>query len=171
VSSSSFSSSSAIFVCRVGGWGQKCNNPNANNPGCYRKDTLSSCFGILVVGEGFTITLNSSEAVEDYLPEGGTPDALNKSYTNPGPKVGINVLAGQLTALSLNVGFDTCDPEFSSSGSSLGDQVYCADGPCDGMTVFAILALGHQVLGGGTVPSPFTYSTLNDCLKPAYLCY
>ena len=117
-----------------------------------------------MVGVGFTITLTSSDAVKQYLPGGGKAEALTENHTNPVDANKLGILAGQMTALSLNVGFDRCDPDFSSSWSSLGDQVYCAEGPCKGMTVSAILTLGNQVLGGGSIPSHFNIGVLNTCV-------
>ena len=149
-----------MFVYCVGGWGARC---NGNNPGCYRDDNWSKCFGTLVVGGTFAITFDSSEAVENFLPAGGKSEQLVTNHLNPAKSLGI--LASQLTALSLSVGFDICNDDFSSSGSSLGDQVYCAGGLCDGMTVSQILTLGQQVLGGAQEP-PWSddLGILNTCV-------
>jgi hypothetical protein len=123
-----------------------------------------------VVGEGgFTLRLTTSEAVASYLPDGSTPLPLTQDYVDPpkpqqGQKSMISVLAGQVTTLSLNVIFDSCDPNFSPSTLSLRDQVYCNTGPCNGLTVWEILDVGNQALGGGTIPSGFTYSSINDCV-------
>lgn len=165
-------SAASIFLCRVGGWGAGC---NGNNHGCYREIHFSSCYpNGLVVGDTnrYTITFTTPAAVMNFLPNKQAPGPLSQDYTDPPENSELGNLASQMTALNLNVGFDSCDPSFSSAGSSLGDQVYCKAGPCSGMTVSEILTLGNQALGG-TITMPYTfprtvsvfdsYSILNAC--------
>jgi hypothetical protein len=129
----------------------------------------------LVVGDsgGFTITFTSSSAVETFLPQGGSPDALSQSYTDPISKDVKSVLAGQVTALSLSVGFYLCSADFAPPAENLGDQTYCSNaGNCKGMKVQEVLDLGNQALGG-TIPYPYTFSgkvfsaasDVNQCLS------
>ena len=148
----------------TGGWGSKCQNHNPGNPGCYRDANWDKCFApLLVVGGTYAITFTSSQAVEDYLPDGSPSQQLSANYEDPESNLGI--FAGQLTALSLNVGFDFCNEDFSASGSFLGDQVYCApDGLCAGMTVSEILSLGLEVLGGPP-GDPADLGRLNTCVS------
>jgi hypothetical protein len=64
-------------------------------------------------------------------------------------------LAGQVTALRLNV-------DFSNAGilpPGLKDEVMIS-GPFAGKTVSYVLTLAQSVLGGGTLPSGVTYSSL-----------
>jgi hypothetical protein len=160
-----------MFLCGVGGWGNGCND--GGNPGCYLDTNFDSCFGSkLVVGDGITITLTTSGAVQNFLPSGGTSDVLFQDYTDPNDVV-LGNLAGQMTALTLNVGFDACNDTFASPESLLGDQVYGDTGSCSGMTVAEILTLGNQALGG-TITMPYTFprtlsvftslSMLNACV-------
>ncbi len=58
-----------------------------------------------------------------------------------------NVLAGQLSALTLNVGFDAYDAGFGSNDILLGD-LFIGSGPFEGWTVNAFLAEANLVIGG-----------------------
>lgn len=145
-----------------GGWGTKC---NGNNPGCYRDANFDDCFpqGLLVGCEpGNSILLTSSEAVQDFLPQGKSPAALTKDYTDPDKK--ITVLAGQVVALTLSVQFDLCDPDFGESGFNLADQVVIdEESECYGMTVQEVLDLANAILGGCS--TALTPSQINDCVS------
>jgi hypothetical protein len=140
-----------------GGWGS---TPTGNNPGAYLHANFAAAFpGGLTVGCGNTITLTSAQAVTDFLPQGGTPVALTQSYTNPTSS--ISVLAGQVTALSLSVGFDAYDPNFGASNTNLGSMVV-ASGTFQGWTVNQLIAEGNKVLGGCT--SSYSVSQLNAAI-------
>jgi hypothetical protein len=145
-----------------GGWGTSC---SGNNPGCYRDTNFDAAFpNGLVIGGGcvgaYTITFTSSAAVQDFLPNGGTPAALTESLVDPVGR--ITVLAGQVAALSLSVGFDDNDPNFGASSTRLGDAVLCAGSLLDGLTVDQILALGNEALGG--CPTAYNIGDINDAL-------
>ena len=143
-----------------GGWGT---TARGNNPGKYRDNNFAGAFpGGLIVGDacGFKITLTSSAAVEAFLPQGGTPAALTQNYTNP--TTAITVLAGQVTALALSVGFDNYDPNFSPSPTPLKNLVV-GSGIFAGKTVGEILALGHKALAGCAVA--YTLSEINDVIS------
>jgi hypothetical protein len=92
----------------------------------------------------------------NFLPDTQASAPLCQNYIDPPDKSQLGNLASQMTTLNLNIGFDSCDPSFSSAGSFLGDQVYCNAGPCSGMTVSEILSLGNQALGG-TITMPYTF--------------
>jgi len=131
-----------------GGWGTKA---KGGNPGAYRDANFDAAFpGGLVVGSIHKITLTSSAAVEALLPQSGTARALTASATNPSAKSIKNVLVGQVVALSLSVGFDLYDPDFSASGTALGSLVV-VEGQAAGMTVGQVLAVANKVLGGEDV--------------------
>ncbi|MCQ4036314.1 immunoglobulin domain-containing protein [Kaistella montana] len=105
-----------------GGWGAKA---SGNNWGKYRDTKFAGAFPTgLVIGSGSRfLKLTSAKAVDDFLPSGTTPRALNATtMTNPGSSYA-NVLAGQVVALTLNVRFDLYDPNFSASTSHLGDLI------------------------------------------------
>ena len=140
-----------------GGWGTYC---HGENPGCYR-DGDGETYGFdvafpddLVIGcdEGQTMTFTSSEAVRDFLPSGGKPSPLEFSYLNPTGKTEAGVLAAQVLALALTLGFDLTDPDFGSSDDLLADQIICntGDETWDEMelTVQEVFDEANLVLGG-----------------------
>ena len=137
-----------------GGWG----SPSNSTPGKIRDLYFSAVFPSgLTVGGNFTIKLTSAAAVENYLPDGNTPAALTQNYIDP--TTSINVLAGQITALKLNVYFDAAG-KIGTNSTDLG-ALAIATGPFTGMTVNAFLSLAEQALGGGSL-SGYTFSQFND---------
>jgi hypothetical protein len=140
-----------------GGWGSP---PNGNNPGAL----LAANFAIVypsgvVIGGTRTLTLTSALAIQNFLPSGGTPNKLDKSYTNP-----LSTLAGtfgsQTLALKLNV-------DFSNKGilpAGLANLKVAAGYKLAGNTVAQVLAAANLALGGGAVPSGCTYSDLTNLL-------
>ena len=69
-----------------GGWGTDC---HGDNPGCYRDlhfDTLSPL--MIGMNSGCSAMFYSSEAINDFLPQGGPPSALNC----PGPWIESSIL-------------------------------------------------------------------------------
>jgi len=106
-----------------GGWGAVA---NGNNNGAYmrQKVTINGVTKTrfawafpsgVVIGDvvandncntGKTLTLTSADAVTNFLPSGSTAMALDKSYVNPTEASYSNVLAGQITALTLSIRFD-----------------------------------------------------------------
>ncbi len=140
-----------------GGWGTKC---RGGNPGCYR-DANFDLIGPLMIGmnTGCSVTLSSSEAVEQFLPQGGRPRSLEGTcvYVDPIGRTEAGVLGGQVATLALNVGFDQADPAFSPSTIPLANMVIAnSDSECEGMTVQQVLNAANCVLSGepacGTTP-------------------
>lgn len=130
----------------IGGWGSEC---SGNNPGCYRDQNFSQAFpNGLAIGCGLNqLVLTSSQAVQDFLPSGGTSSTLNSGILiNPGQSYS-NVLAAQLVGVTLALGFDTYDTTFSDNSSSLGD-LRIGSGPFEGMRVGDFLELANDVIGG-----------------------
>jgi len=142
-----------------GGWGTVA---NGNNPGTYRDANFAYAFPEgLVVGGYYNILFKSSLAVQNFLPQGGTANVLSNSYINPW-ETEAGVLAGQMTALALNVGFDYYDPDFGASAFNLADLVVVDEhSVCYGMTVQEVLNAGNMVIGGDT--TTFMPSEMNDC--------
>ena len=142
-----------------GGWGSK---PHGNNPGSYQFKNFAAAFpnGLVAGCSTYELTLTSAQAVCDFLPCGGSAAALTASYTNPTTLK--NVLAGQLVALTLSVGFDKWDPAFAASPFHLGNLTVVS-GPFQGMTVNAVLAEANNALGG--CQSNFSISDLNSILS------
>lgn len=126
-----------------GGWGSPCNSA----PGKIRDLYFSTVFpNGLTVGSLFTIKLTSASAVKDFLPQGGTASALTQNYTNPTTK--LNVLAGQIVALTLNVEFDKAG-KIGTNSTNLAD-LYIVGGTFSGKTVAEFLVIANKALGGET---------------------
>jgi hypothetical protein len=144
-----------------GGWGTEA---HGNNPGAYRDAKFAECFPEgLVVGCIGAVTLTTSTAVQAFLPQGGKPMSLDMNYIDPVEN--INVLAGQVTALTLNVGFDICDEDFSENGdANLNDLVVVdEDSLCFGMTVEEVLTKANEILGN--CGNAITASEINECVS------
>ena len=142
-----------------GGWGAP---PNGNNPGAYLHANFASCFpNGLTIGCTNTLSLTSAQAITDFLPSGGSPKALPAgSLTDPGNSYN-NVLAGQLVAATLSVGFDQCDPNFGQSTGNLSDGVI-AYGTFMGWTVQELLDEANSFIGG--CGSTYSKGQLNAAL-------
>ena len=140
-----------------GGWGS---SASGNNPGAYRDAHFGSAFpdGI-VLGCDYTLTLSNAQAVQAFLPSGGTAAALTENWVDP---ISFNnVMAGQLLALTLSVGFDNHDPNFSPSQSLLADQIV-SGGTFAGFSVAEVLTEANLAFGG--CPSGFSLQQLNTVL-------
>lgn len=127
-----------------GGWGAP---PRGNNPGAYLHANFADCFpNGLIIGCANTLELTSAQAVTNFLPSGGQTALLPAgNMMNP---VGYgNVYAGHLTALSLSVVFDACDPDFSPGSVTLGDAVLLS-GMFAGWTVQELLDESNNSIGG-----------------------
>lgn len=142
-----------------GGWGTSC---SGSNPGCYRDANFSTAFpsGLTIgcVG-GYTATFTSSSAIQNFLPSVGSAGALNTNYTDA-TSTSAGVLAGQLVALSLSVGFDAADSSFGASPASLASLKIIAGGSTfDGMTIGDFLVIANEVIGGCN--TSYTFSEVN----------
>ncbi len=142
-----------------GGWGSPA---NGNNPGAYRNAHFGEAFPSgLVIGCDRTLTLTSAAAVDAFLPSGTTARMLNVgSMVDPGTTYK-NVLAGQLVALMLSVGFDMNDPDFGTGGL-LVDAVI-NNGTFQGWTVGELIDEANSFIGG--CGSAYTASQLNSALS------
>lgn len=145
-----------------GGWGTEC---HGQNPGCYRDDNFDGCFpdGLTVGCGRYAALFTSSEAIQEFLPAGGTPAQFTEDHTDPTtpPGTEAGVLAGQLVALTLNVEFDVCDEDFGASEINLKDlKVIDEDSPFWGWTVQQVLDEGNDVLGACS--EEYTPSEVSD---------
>ncbi|MCL4305542.1 T9SS type A sorting domain-containing protein [bacterium] len=140
-----------------GGWGNNC---NGGNPGCIRDAWFPSVFPAgLTIGGGFTIHFTSANAVRTFLPAGSTPGVLTQNYTDPS-STSAGVFAGQVTALSISVGFGLAGvPGFGDFS-----WLEVGAGPFTGYTVAEILTMANAVLGGnlGALPPGKSVSDLNE---------
>lgn len=127
-----------------GGWGSP---PHGNNPGAILKANFTSVFGAAGVtigcpAPGGSLTFTSAHAIQDFLPQGGTPGTLAAgNSTNPTTSAA-GVFAGQVLALQLNVDFS--GPVFPAGLGSF----QLTSGPASGLTVDQVLGLANRALGG-----------------------
>ncbi len=173
---------SAVAQCSIagyttytmGGWG----SPPNSTPGGIRHDNFDTVFPDgLVVGHNpttggsngnggnsgsttgyYSITLTSADAVEAFLPSGGSVVQLSADHTDPTSALGN--LAGQLTAAMMNVEFDRAG-HLGTAPTPIGELVY-KTGPFEGWTVDEFLAMANEVLGGGLTPPFITLENIKD---------
>ena len=140
-----------------GGWGNEC---HGDNPGCYRDMEWPGAFpNGLTVGCNHTLSLSSSAAVADFLPSGGKRGALSRSYEDPTGKTEAGVLAGQLVAASLSLGFD-------NNVNPLAEQVLCnTNSSCEGLSAGALVQEANLVMGGCRGTLELNAAELSDCLR------
>lgn len=141
-----------------GGWGAA---PNGNNPGVYLHANFAAAFpdGISI-GCDNKILFTSAQAITDWLPSGSTPAAL-PAGTMVDPTAYDNVLAAQLLAAELNVGFDAYDPAFGGGSQALSDM-YILSGTFAGMKVNEIISAANDVIGGCS--TAYSFPDLNAAL-------
>lgn len=143
-----------------GAWGAP---PHGNNPGVYLRDNWG-LLDTVVIGcdtiGGKTLTFTTWQAVNEFLPQGGKPKSLDSSYINP-PNANITILAGQVLALALNIGFDIADSSFGFSNNHLEDLcvVY---GTFEGWTVEEVFMEANKILGG--CASDYTPQEINEAV-------
>ncbi len=150
-------------VCQLrtqtqGGYGAP---PNGNNPGVYVHANFAAAFpGGLEIGCVNKLRLTSAQAVTNYLPAGGPP-AMLPAGTMVNPSSYGNVLAAQLVAAKLSVGFDAYDPDFGAAGTLLGNT-YITSGMFAGWTVSGVIEAADAYIGG--CASTYTASQFNAVL-------
>ena len=144
-----------------GGWGAP---PHGNNPGAILANNFNTITGGSVsIGckAGVQYTFDSAMAIQNFLPQGGTPSVL-QAPTSTDPTSKNNVFAGQVLALELNVGA-SASGVFPKGLGALTVNV----GTLGPITIDNFLTLANNVLGGcTTAPSAatggLTISQLND---------
>ncbi|REJ84286.1 MAG: T9SS C-terminal target domain-containing protein [Bacteroidetes bacterium] len=143
-----------------GGWGSK---PNGNNPGQYLQRNFNSAFPDgLTIGCTNKLYLSSADQIRQFLPSGTTPSVLPSGILSDPGSGYKNVLAGQIVALTLSVGFDNFDADFSASNSRL-ENLVVKSGLFSGKTVKQILSEANKAIGGCS--SAYTLSQLNAVLS------
>lgn len=129
----------------IGAWGADC---SGNNSACYLASNFQSAFpNGLAIGCTNKLKLTSAQAINDFLPAGGAAAVLPAGILqDPGASVN-NVLAAQLVGVTLAVGFDNYDPNFSENAMRIGD-LKINFGPFQGLSVDQFLVIGNSVVGG-----------------------
>ena len=106
---------------------------------------------------GFSMRFSSAPAVQAFLPAGGTPGKLTADLADP-TNSSSGVFGGQVLALKLNIALS----DGGATPAGLGDLYYRNPGDAlHGFTVRGILAAAEIALGGGTLPSGYTYASLS----------
>ncbi len=169
-----------------GGWGSGCppNHPDRTQPGCFRDDYFGAVFpsGVTIGYEpGYSARWTNPGKVEQFLPSGGTPRPLDKDHVN-WVDSSATVLAGQVLALTLNVGYSCAPipsvPGTPSQGPCYGNHVIdCSNGGAwkfNGITVDSFLVIANKALSGDSsvlVPFGASYSDVNEaatCMNQLY---
>lgn len=107
---------------------------------------------------GFSMAFTSATAVQSYLPAGGAANKLTADSTNPTSTTS-GQFGGQTLALKLNLALSNA----GVNPAGFGNLYYCP-APGDslrGQTVAQILAAAETAMGGGALPSGYTYSGLS----------
>ena len=144
-----------------GGWGSK---ENGENPGVYRDANFVGAFpsGVTIGCGTKLLKLTTSQAVEDFLPSGSTPSVLPSGTLINVGSLYSNVLAGQVVALTLNVGFDNYDVNFGSSSTNLKNLIINS-GTFSGKNVQFLLDEANKALGGCS--STYSLSDINNAVS------
>jgi hypothetical protein len=143
-----------------GGWGAP---PNGNNVATMLYKMFPTVYSSgVTVGGTYTLKFSNPQAITTFLPNGGTPGVLKKSYLNP-----VATEAGEFGSqvLALQFNMDASTKGFSKAG--LGNLKVVAGYPLSGYTVSQVLALANKVLGGNTLalPAGITVPMLTDLLS------
>jgi len=155
-------------------WGAKNDGSNkawylVNNDGVNFNQVFPN--GLTVgCASGKTLQFITAESVHSFLPEEGTPAAIDVNYpgNSVNPQQIKNPLASQAVALTLTLGFGENDPGiFGSSG--LGDLIKRTGGAFMGWTVNEILSEANRALGGcGTTYSFEVLTSVLDSINRNY---
>ena len=148
------------------GWGQDiC---QGYNTACFRDRHFRVIYpNGITVGIGHTLTFTNAPALAAALPTTGTPSALHENLVNPLRREfarGGGILAGEVVALKLNVGYGASGRTVFHDLQSL--VVSRASVAFLGMSVEELLVLSERVLGGdlNALPVGETLQSLNIVL-------
>ena len=125
-------------------------SPSNSTPGQYRDNNFDGAFpnGLTIGCEIGSYTFTTAQAIEDFLPSGGGALVLPAgNVVNPNADIVSNNFADQLLAAVLNTGFDAFDENLGDSNVDLGNLTY-ASGPFAGMSVYAVIEIANDVIGG-----------------------
>jgi len=158
-------------------WGAK---PKAGNAAQLLASNFDAVYptGEVVIGipdtvGRYSITMTGAPVIQTFLPQGGPPAALTKSYVDPislwkpkhngkfGHHKMISQLAGNVMALQLNVDFSNK----AITRFGFASLRVVPGGPLAGQSVGQVLALANRVLGGDAVPTGLTLQQINDVVE------
>jgi len=151
-----------------GGWGSPCKHADLCNegsdgdgchdsPGCIRDANFARDFpsGLFIGGSKANALWTKASAIENFLPAGGKPAALNGQSTNP-TSTSAGVLAGQQVAAKLNIGILDAPAGYVFVG--------CVTRNLIGKSIGDVIAMADAAMSSGTTPSGLTFADLNDAL-------
>ncbi|MDE3142909.1 MAG: hypothetical protein KGL19_02060, partial [Bacteroidota bacterium] len=152
---------SGLTTYTQGGWGSA---PHGDNPGTILSNNFAAVYpsGVTIgCNGGYTFRFTSASAIDNFLPQGGTPGSIHSSATNPTGSY--SVLAGQILAATINIDFDRYNPSGykTNNAASLANLTF-KEGTFNGKTVQFVLDEANKVLGG--LSSSYSASDLNDAL-------
>ena len=145
-----------FYTATQGGWGSV---PHGNNVGTFLQAHFGQAFpsGVTIGTGGNTATFTSANAIENFLPAGGKFAApLSGAVTNPTTTT-TGVLAAQVLAAELAVGFSNA----GITQAGLGN-VKPVSGPLSALTINQIIAEANKVLAG--LPSVYSRGDLTNVL-------
>jgi hypothetical protein len=115
-------------------WGE---TPAGVNTGTFLHNNFAGAFpqGLVIGDCGNFMTFSSAQGITDFLPRNKDIDGINVAF------------AGQVTALSLSIGFDNAYTRFGASSTHISD-LYVASGNFTNWTVAEVLAEANRAVGG-----------------------
>lgn len=127
----------------------------------------ASTFGTFVVGVSgtpgmFSLTFTGGTNVAAFLPQIGTPAALNSNLINPTSSAA-GVFGAEVVGLKLNVDFSDAGLIGGTAALKFGDLTLCnftAQPGLNGLTVRGFLGTVNSVLGGG--PAAYAIADLES---------
>ncbi len=130
-------------------WGA---DPGYGPPAQLVETYFMSLYGAdLVLGGARTMEFTSAAALLDYLPQVGTPAALNASLVDP-TSSSSGLFGGQVAGLRLNIDFADAGITAGTAAVRYGDLRICGlatPAGFNGMTIRDLQAAANTALGGG----------------------
>ena len=153
------SSCEALTTYTQGGWGVE---PKGKNAGAYLHANFANAFpnGVVIGSGSNKATFTTATAITAFLPASGTAASFTGTYVNPA-NTNFSVIAGQLLAASLNVGFDSYSASFGAGSNTLANM-YCNFANFYGVKVSDLIAEANLRISGTT--TTHSLSQLNDAL-------
>jgi hypothetical protein len=126
-------------------------------------NTVYAPSDLFVIGDTskYTEEFDSASAVEGYLPQTGSPNALNASLLDPTISAS-GSFGGDVAGLKLNIDFSDAGLVTGNSGLKFGDLTVCgltSDTGLNGTTVRGFLTTANAVLGAAS--TAYTASDLD----------
>ncbi|HUS28053.1 MAG TPA: hypothetical protein VMZ53_06075 [Kofleriaceae bacterium] len=118
-------------------------------------NVYASTFGTLTIGTtgGPTASWTSVQAIENYLPQAGSPAPLDSTSVDA-TSTSSHAFGGEAVALSLNIAFSDANVTPHYQTLAFGDVRVCGTSTAaDGQTVRGVLALTNSLLSFGPQPS------------------